>query len=338
MLPKDLSLSFLILSFMFSLLSVSTANSNVYVQCSQLNFTSTTPYESNVNSLFTSLDYLQCIFNTLVLRRCLRTPVALEIVLLDSASIYNFNKIETSPQSNSVYGVFQCRGDLSSPNCKDCVASSISQLKTACPMSKGGEIQLERCFVKYDDTSFFGAQDKTEVYRRCGPSNGYNSDVSNRIDSALANLVGENEQYFRGGDFGSVQGVAQCVQDLSLSDCQDCLSEASGRLRSECESSTWGDMYLGKCYIRYDAEQGNLNTPDDNSNSNSNKSSDKRRKKNKRWRNFGINVASFFGGALAFSLTVVAVCACNCCNTTNSTLLIYLNFVKIMPQYFYKDL
>ncbi|KAJ0677769.1 putative Gnk2-like domain-containing protein [Helianthus annuus] len=311
MLQQDLSLSFLILSFMFSRLSVSTANSNVYVQCSQLNFTSTTPYESNVNSLFTSL--------------------------LDSASICNFNKIETSPQSDSVYGVFQCRGDLSSPNCKDCVASSISQLKTACPMSKGGEIQLERCFVKYDDTSFFGAQDKTEVYTRCGPSNGYNSDVSNRIDSALANLVGENEQYFRGGDFGSIQGVAQCVQDLSLSDCQDCLSEASGRLRSECESSTWGDMYLGKCYIRY-AEQGNLNTPDDNSNSNSNKSSDKRRKKNKRWRNFGINVASFFGGALAFSLTVVAVCACNCCNTTNSTLLIYLNFVKIMPQYFYKDL
>ncbi|KAI3696296.1 hypothetical protein L1987_79308 [Smallanthus sonchifolius] len=80
---------------------------------------------------------------------------------------------------------------------------------------------------------------------------GYNSNVLNRIDGALAYLVGGNGEYFRGGDFGSIQGVAQCVQDLSLSDCQDCLSEASGRLRSECETSTWGDMYLGKCYIRY---------------------------------------------------------------------------------------
>ncbi|KAJ0488806.1 putative Gnk2-like domain-containing protein [Helianthus annuus] len=222
-------LSFFIFYLVLSLLSVCTAYSNVYLKCSQVNFTSMTPYESNVNSLFTSL--------------------------VDSASIYNFNKFETSPQNDGVYGLFQCRGDLSSPNCKECVASSVGQLKTTCSLSIGGEIQLEECFVKYDDTSFFGAQDKMEVCRKCGPSIGYDSDVLNRIDGALAYLVGGNGQYFRGGDFGSIQGVAQCVQDLSLSDCQDCLAEASGRLRSECETSTWGDMYLGKCYIRY-ADQG----------------------------------------------------------------------------------
>ncbi|KAJ0677764.1 putative Gnk2-like domain-containing protein [Helianthus annuus] len=196
-------LSFFIFSLVLSLLSVCTAYSNVYLKCSQVNFTSMTPYESNVNSLFTSL--------------------------VDSASLYNFNKFETSPQNDGVYGLFQCRGDLSSPNCKECVASSVGQLKTTCSLSIGGEIQLEECFVKYDDTSFFGAQDKME-------------------------LVG-TDNTFVGGDFGSIQGVAQCVQDLSLSDCQDCLAEASGRLRSGCETSTWGDMYLGKCYIRY-ADQG----------------------------------------------------------------------------------
>ncbi|XP_076884730.1 plasmodesmata-located protein 6-like [Bidens hawaiensis] len=232
MLQAAFSLSFLILSFIFSLFSVSTADSNVYVQCSQLNFTSMTPYESNINSLFTSLT--------------------------DSASIYNFNKFETSPQSDTVYGLFQCRGDVSSKYCNDCVANSINQLKTTCPMSMGGEIQLEACFVKYDDTSFFGVEDKMEAWRRCGPSIGYNSDVLNRIEGALDYLVRGNGEYFRGGNFGSVQGMAQCVQDLSLSDCQDCLVEASGRLRSECETSSSGDMYLGKCYIRYTADQGKL--------------------------------------------------------------------------------
>ncbi|MFS7912564.1 putative Gnk2-like domain-containing protein [Helianthus anomalus] len=122
-------------------------------------------------------------------------------------------------------------------------------------MSTCGEIQLEGCYVKYNNTSYFGAPDKMEVCRRCGPSFGYNSDVLNRIDSALAFLVGGNGEYFREGDFGSIQGVAQCIQDLSLSDCQDCLSEATRRLRSVCETSSWGDMYLGKCYIRY-ADQG----------------------------------------------------------------------------------
>ncbi|KAL8241810.1 hypothetical protein R6Q59_012112 [Mikania micrantha] len=245
MLEQALPLSFLMFSLMLWLSSVSTANSNIYVRCSQLNFTLTTPYESSINSLFTSL--------------------------VDSASIYNFNKFEISPEDNTVYGLFQCRGDLSSQNCKDCVVGAISELKTACPMSTGGEIQFEGCYVKYENMSFFGVQEKSEVFRRCGPSIGYNSDVLNTIDGALAYLVGGNGQYYRGGDFGSIEGVAQCVQDLSLSDCQDCLSEACGRLRTECETSTWGDMYFGKCYIRY-ADHGNEDHVN-NDNSSSNKSS-----------------------------------------------------------------
>ncbi|GKC44617.1 cysteine-rich repeat secretory protein 12-like protein [Tanacetum coccineum] len=95
-----------------------------------------------------------------------------------------------------------------------------------------------------------------EASRKCGPSGGSNSDVLSSIDNVLSNLISENNQYFRKGDFGSIRGVAHCVQDLSSSDCQDCLLEASGRLRSECESSTWGNMYLGKCYIKYATDNG----------------------------------------------------------------------------------
>ncbi|KAK9060081.1 hypothetical protein SSX86_020785 [Deinandra increscens subsp. villosa] len=289
MLQQSQSLSFLLLLslIMFSVssvLSVSTANSTIYIQCSQLNFTSTTPYESNVDSLFTSL--------------------------IDSASLYNFNKFESSPQNDGVYGLFQCRGDLSSPNCKDCVVNAVSQLKTTCPMSTGGQIQLDGCFVKYDNTTFFGAQEKTEVCKRCGPSIGYNSDVLNRVDEALAYLVGGNGQYFRGGSFGSIQGVAQCVQDLSLSDCQDCLSEACGRLRTECETSTWGDMYLGKCYIRY-ADQGNEDTAN-NGNSSSNKSSGGGGNNNiVKW--IGYIIAAVVGaGSLTFAFK-------NCCNINGTS-------------------
>ncbi|KAL8224429.1 hypothetical protein R6Q57_019904 [Mikania cordata] len=86
---------------------------------------------------------------------------------------------------------------------------------------------------------------------RCGPSIGYNSNILTRIDDALTYLVGGTGQYFRVGVLGSVQGMMQCVQDLNASDCEDCVLEARGRVRSECQTSTWGDMYLGKCYIRY---------------------------------------------------------------------------------------
>ncbi|GJT20557.1 ribonuclease H-like domain-containing protein [Tanacetum coccineum] len=127
-------------------------------------------------------------------------------------------EIERNLQCDDVYGLFQCRGDLNSAECKDCVADSLSQLKTTCSISTVGN----HSNISIDKICFF-----------------------------LSKSVSENNQYFRKGDFGSIRGVAQCVQDLSSSDCQDCLLEASGRLRSECEASTWGNMYLGKCYIKY---------------------------------------------------------------------------------------
>ncbi|KAD2393603.1 hypothetical protein E3N88_40580 [Mikania micrantha] len=206
-------------------LSVFAKESIVYFECSQLYYTSTTTYESNVNSLFTSL--------------------------VSSASVSNFNKFEISPQNDVVYGLFQCRGDLSFLECKDCVENSVNQLKETCPKSTSGTIQLEGCFVKYDNTSFFGVVDNMKVFMRCGPSIGYNSNILTQIDDALTYLVGGTGQYFRVGVLGSVQGMMQCVQDLNASDCEDCVLEARGRVRSECQTSTWGDMYLGKCYIRY---------------------------------------------------------------------------------------
>nr|GEY47351.1 cysteine-rich repeat secretory protein 12-like [Tanacetum cinerariifolium] len=225
MLQLPIILTFSLLIFNFYIQSVSAATSFIYGGCSQVRYTPGTPYDLNVNSLFTSL--------------------------ANAAAISNYNNFKVTTQNNLVYGLFQCEGDLSNSLCKDCVASSLSQLKTICPQATGGVIQLEGCFVKYENTSFFGVLDKTEVSKRCGPSIGYDLDTLNRRDAGLAYLTATNGQYFRGGGSGSVQGVAQCVQDLSVSECQDCLTEASGRLRSECETSTWGDMFLGKCYIRY---------------------------------------------------------------------------------------
>lgn len=116
-------------------------------------------------------------------------------------------------------------------------------------------MQLEGCYVKYDNISFLGVADKTVVYKKCEPSIGYDdSDSLTRRDAVLAYLAGGG-QYFRVGGSGKVQGIAQCVQDLSMSACQDCLSEATGRLRNECGGSAWADMFLAKCYVRY-SERG----------------------------------------------------------------------------------
>lgn len=212
--------------------SAPSTQSFLYGGCSQPKYGHGTTYESNVNSLLTSL--------------------------VNSASSSNFNEFKISvpgsTQADIVYGLYQCRGDLQSPDCRSCVARAVSQLGALCPDSAGAGLQLEECFVKYDSTAFLGVEDKTMVYKKCGPSIGYESDGLTRRD-AVMDYLSAGGQYFRVGGSGQVQGMVQCVQDLSTSACQDCFSEVIGRLKTECGSAAWGDVFLGKCYARY-SERG----------------------------------------------------------------------------------
>ncbi|KAK6927829.1 Gnk2-homologous domain, partial [Dillenia turbinata] len=219
-------LTFLLSLFSLSLLSHSSTDSFIYGGCSQQKYFQYSGYESNLNSLLTSL--------------------------VNSATYSSYNKFSimgSSPQ-DVVYGLYQCRGDLSMPDCATCVARAVSQLGVLCSQTCGGALQLDGCFVKYDNTTFIGVEDKTVVLKKCGPSVGENVGVMSRRDSMLAGLAGSGGLYRVGGS-GDVQGVAQCVGDLSGGECQDCLGEAIGRLKTECGTAFSGDMFLGKCYARY---------------------------------------------------------------------------------------
>lgn len=104
--------------------------------------------------------------------------------------------------------------------------------------------------MKYDNVSFIGVEDKTVVTKKCGPSDGISADQISHRDTMLAGLNGAGGAYRVGGS-QDVQGVAQCVGDLSTGQCQDCLTEAIRRLKAECGGAVFGDMFLAKCYARY---------------------------------------------------------------------------------------
>ncbi|KAG9142277.1 hypothetical protein Leryth_007700 [Lithospermum erythrorhizon] len=226
---------FIFITFVFLILahpSSCSMESFIYIGCTPLKFNPGTLYESNVNSILTSL--------------------------VNSAPSTHFNNFKISlpgsTQADVIYGLFQCRGDLTNSDCSHCIRDAVTRLGATCPSSLGGALQLEGCFVKYDNVSFLGIEDKTVVMQKCGEigqSNEYGgTEMVTRRDAVLGFLSSQME-YFRVGGSGKVQGVAQCMQDLSSGECQDCLSEAIGRLKDACGTSPWGDMFLAKCYVRY---------------------------------------------------------------------------------------
>ncbi|KAB5538052.1 hypothetical protein DKX38_015585 [Salix brachista] len=179
--------------------ATSSTDSFVFGGCSQLKFTPGSPYESNVNLLLTSL--------------------------VNSATFTTYSNftVKSPTSQDTLYGLFQCRGDLSNGDCGRCVARAVSQLGTLCLDSSGGALQLEGCFVKYDNATFLGVEDKTEVLHKCGPLIGYDSDEMNRRDAMLDYLGTGDGSYkpFRVGGVGGVSSVAQCVQDLSANNNQN---------------------------------------------------------------------------------------------------------------------
>ncbi|XP_015881370.2 plasmodesmata-located protein 7 [Ziziphus jujuba] len=225
------SFSLFLLTFFFLTLSpqvllCSPTDSFIFGGCTEQKYTPNSPYETNLNSLITSL------------------------VNSATYSSYNNFSIFGSTSQDSVYGLYQCRGDLSMPDCATCVARAVSQVGVLCSQTCGGAVQLQGCYVKYDNNTFLGVEDKTVAMKKCGPSIGYDSDGMSRRDAVLAALMGSGGPYRVGGS-GNVQGLAQCVGDLSSVECQDCLGEAIERLKTDCGTANYGDMFLAKCYARY---------------------------------------------------------------------------------------
>lgn len=221
--------------------ATSATDTFVYGGCSQQKFSPASPYESNLNSLLTSL------------------------VNSATYSSYNNFTIMGSSSSDTARGLFQCRGDLSMPDCATCVARAVSQVGPLCPYTCGGALQLAGCYIKYDNVSFLGQEDKTVVLKKCGPSEGYNTEGISRRDAVLTELLGGGG-YFRAGGSSDVQGMGQCVGDLTVSECQDCLGTAIGRLKNDCGTAVFGDMFLTKCYARYSTDGGKYNAKSHNCN------------------------------------------------------------------------
>ncbi|EPS58201.1 hypothetical protein M569_16614, partial [Genlisea aurea] len=206
----------------------SSVDTFLYGGCARIKYSPNSAYEWNLNSLLASL--------------------------VNSATYSAYNKftIVGPAQRDVVNGVFQCRGDLSVPDCAACVAAAVARVGPLCPEACGGAVQLEGCYVKYDNLSFLGVEDKAVAMKNCGPAvDGFAAAAEmSRRDAVLAALGYAGGSY-RVGGAEAAEGVAQCVGDLSAAQCQDCLTEAIRRLKQECGGASSGDMFLGKCYARY---------------------------------------------------------------------------------------
>ncbi|XP_010512407.1 PREDICTED: cysteine-rich repeat secretory protein 15 [Camelina sativa] len=222
---------FFFLFFYSSSSSRSSSESHIFIYggCSPEKYTPNTPFESNRDTFLSSV--------------------------VTSSSDASFNSFavgnESSSSSSAVFGLYQCRDDLRSSDCLKCIQTSVDQITLICPYSFGASLQLEGCFLRYETNDFLGKPDTSLRYKKCSSKSVENdNDFFKRRDDVLSDLESTRLGY-KVSRSGLVEGYAQCVGDLSPSDCTACLAESVGKLKNLCGSAIAAEVYLAQCYARY---------------------------------------------------------------------------------------
>ncbi|KAK7858223.1 cysteine-rich repeat secretory protein 55 [Quercus suber] len=60
---------------------------------------------------------------------------------------------------DQVFGLGQCRGDVSSKDCSSCIQDAAKQIRQCCPNQADARIWYEHCFLRYNNKSFIGEID-----------------------------------------------------------------------------------------------------------------------------------------------------------------------------------
>ncbi|WJX14811.1 hypothetical protein P8452_05022 [Trifolium repens] len=236
---NSFNLFFLFILITFLLLSSNTKAQNLHFLYHACSENDTTTYKSNLRTLFSSLssNATKEFYNTTVTNR---TP------------------------SNTVYGLYMCRGDVFSSICQQCVRNATQKLSTDCSSSKQAVIWYDECMVRYSNISFFSTMATYPGISMMNTANITNQtsfmsllfDTMNEsADKAANSSVGAKKYATKEASVSSFQTfycLTQCTEDLSQQDCSTCLSDAIGYLPQCCNGKQGGRVLFPSCNIRYE--------------------------------------------------------------------------------------
>ncbi|MCO5597767.1 hypothetical protein L7F22_051849 [Adiantum nelumboides] len=200
--------------------------------------------------------YQECLRNTTLLSTAFTRNLDAALLNFTSLSSQGSKYANSTASGGSsgddmVYAVFQCRGDLSTQSCTQCVQYA-AQLRQVCPESVGARFRLDGCFLRYDNQSFFSL-DTDVVSALCNTANLSDVVTLRAIGDLMQRVTSEAPKQggWASARASGMYGAAQCVGYLSQAECAMCLTSSSYRVY--CDSSKGAQLHLASCDIRYDA-------------------------------------------------------------------------------------
>lgn len=165
--------------------------------------------------------------------------------------------------SDRVYGLFLCRGDVSSDICKQCVADAGKRIRELCSKERSAIIWYAECLLRYSNESTFFRVDASFGIIEWSSQNVTRPDLfnpplqnlMNKVTNQAANDGSGKKFAVEEANFSTFQRLytlAQCTPDLSSFDCMECLRKAVSNLPNCCYNRQGGRVIFPSCNIRYE--------------------------------------------------------------------------------------
>ncbi|XP_058078773.1 cysteine-rich repeat secretory protein 55-like [Magnolia sinica] len=163
---------------------------------------------------------------------------------------------------DAIYGLAQCRGDVSTEECVKCTADAAKQIRQVCTNQADARIWFDFCFLRYDTEDFVGKLDTSfgvfyfNVENATDPE-AFVEKLGGLMDRVRAQGVGPTSRglgkdKLKFSPFVTIYALVQCTGDLSRLSCAQCLATAVSSFHTYCEYRKGCRVLYSSCYVRYE--------------------------------------------------------------------------------------
>lgn len=170
-----------------------------------------------------------------------------------------FETIVYENDETSISGTYQCRTDLTTDECHNCVSKFPQLSEELCSSSNviSSRIQLLGCYARYEED---GIENENEpgiqiLHKSCGEykvkTNSGFEEMKNAAFLALESGVLSGNGFCQ-INYESFGLMAECTANLRGCECGECVNNAVQICEEECGNSVSGEIYLEGCFISYE--------------------------------------------------------------------------------------
>ncbi|KAI5411019.1 hypothetical protein KIW84_056248 [Lathyrus oleraceus] len=183
--------------------------------------------------------------------------------LLSSDAIVSKGYNHTSIGANTVdgvYGLYDCRGDVTGSFCQFCVSTAASDILQHCPNRPSAVIWYNFCILRYSNHNFFAKLTTTPSWHILGSKNINNPQEVEKGEDNMQSLIKEatmeSGKLYAMGEFNLSDekryGLVQCSRDLSENECNQCLEAMLDKVPKCCGTKIGWQVLAPSCLIKYD--------------------------------------------------------------------------------------